>query len=541
MSPTKRDKPERSPTFLIFLGAVVIAAIVVVAITVNMIQREEGTGPSLEGEQAIVSEETEVKSAEAKGSRRAMAVLYLEECAGCHGADREGAMGPALIPQLLASRSDEELKDIILNGIPDTAMPGWMDKLTLERIDGLITYLKTTPVKEEELNWELEDIQKSLTVLAPEEELPAKPAHQARIEDLMLIVERDFSSVFVVDGRGNEPLGQIMAGYKTHVINYDPVEERWAYLIARNGWVFKLDLYNLKPVRKVRVGIDSRSLAVSGDGRYLLAGNYIPNSAVILDAQTLEPLKVIETHGIDPDGEVVGSRVGAALSVGRYFLIVLQEAGSVWFIDHSSPNFPVVETVDEIGHLLLGAYLVPGGRYLITGSQVDDFVAVLDLEEPRLVKRVPTGRKPYMGAGAAIEVGGRELLFVPAVGENKLTVLEVGSWEVVKYIFTKGPGLFVASHPKSRYVWADVAFGPNSGAVHVIDKQTLEIVKTRWPGKRSVHPEFTADGRYVYVSAWGEDKVVVYDAATLERVREFHDVKTPTGIFSGGRRELNGL
>ncbi|MFQ6116755.1 MAG: cytochrome D1 domain-containing protein, partial [Candidatus Bipolaricaulia bacterium] len=328
---------------------------------------------------------------------------------------------------------------------------------------------------------------------------------------------------------------RIIAGYKTHVIAYNPVDERWAYLIARNGWVFKLDLYSLKPLRKVRVGIDSRSLAVSSDGRYILAGNYIPNSAVILDAQTLEPLKVIETYGIDPDGEVVDSRVGAALTVGQRFVLVLQEAGCVWLIDYSRPGFPIVKTIDRVGHLLLGAYLVPGGRYLITGSLVDDFVAVLDLEEQQVVKRVPTGKKPYMGAGAAVEVGGRKLLFVPAVGENKITVLEVGSWKVVKYIFTKGPGLFVASHPQSRYIWADVAFGPNSGAVHIIDKQTLKIVKTRWPGRRSIHPEFTADGRYVYVSAWGEDKVVVYDATTLERVKEFTDVKTPTGIFAGWR------
>lgn len=48
--------------------------------------------------------------------------------------------------------------------------------------------------------------------------------------------------------------------------------------------MFKIDLYTLQAVRKVRVGHDSRGLAVSDYRKYLLAGNYIPNSAVILDA-----------------------------------------------------------------------------------------------------------------------------------------------------------------------------------------------------------------------------------------------------------------
>jgi protein NirF len=61
-------------------------------------------------------------------------------------------------------------------------------------------------------------------------------------------------------------------------------------------------------------------------------------------------------------------------------------------------------------------------------------------------------------------------------------------------------------------------------------------VKTLQPGKRSIHPEFTHDAKYVYVSAWNGDKVIVYDAHTLEVVAEF-EAKTPTGIFNAGIRQ----
>lgn len=61
------------------------------------------------------------------------------------------------------------------------------------------------------------------------------------------------------------------------------------------------------------------------------------------------------------------------------------------------------------------------------------------------------------------------------------------------------------------------------------------------PGKKAVHPEFTRDGKYVYVGVWGGNKVYVYDAKTLEVVTTI-DAVTPTGISNVGlRTEEPGL
>ena len=48
------------------------------------------------------------------------------------------------------------------------------------------------------------------------------------------------------------------------------------YLASRDGWISKFDLYNLTVVAEIRVGINTRNVAVSGDGRTVLAGNYLP-------------------------------------------------------------------------------------------------------------------------------------------------------------------------------------------------------------------------------------------------------------------------
>ncbi len=72
--------------------------------------------------------------------------LYTTSCVACHGANRQGLpnLGPALTPQSLAELSDTEVKDTILNGRPNTAMPPWKDTLSSEEIDALTQLIKHT-------------------------------------------------------------------------------------------------------------------------------------------------------------------------------------------------------------------------------------------------------------------------------------------------------------------------------------------------------------------------------------------------------------
>jgi hypothetical protein len=56
-----------------------------------------------------------------------------------------------------------------------------------------------------------------------------------------------------------------------------------------------------------------------------------------------------------------------------------------------------------------------------------------------------------------------------------------------------------------------------------------------------LHPEFTADGAFVYVSDWDAGVVRVYDARLAENgtfplVATIGGLETPTGIFSVARR-----
>lgn len=60
-------------------------------------------------------------------------------CLACHGADFTGGVGPSLLG-VGDSKSQEELVDILLNGVPGTTMPGGFPE---EHVDAMAEWLST--------------------------------------------------------------------------------------------------------------------------------------------------------------------------------------------------------------------------------------------------------------------------------------------------------------------------------------------------------------------------------------------------------------
>ena len=128
----------------------------------------------------------------------------------------------------------------------------------------------------------------------------------------------------------------------------------------------------------------------------------------------------------------------------------------------------------------------------------------------------------------------KPVVATPNLRDAVVSVIDMDTWRTVERIETLGPGFFMRSHENSRYAWVDVFFGPDRDAVHVIDKQSLEIVKTLRPspGKTAAHVEFTRDGRYALLSIWDVDgALVVYDADSLEEVRRV-PMNKPSGKYN---------
>ncbi|MFN3884330.1 MAG: c-type cytochrome, partial [Rhodocyclaceae bacterium] len=72
--------------------------------------------------------------------------LYQAHCAVCHGPDRLGLTGPALLPESLARLRKPEAVKIIREGRAATQMQGFADKLAKEEIAALVEWIYTPVV-----------------------------------------------------------------------------------------------------------------------------------------------------------------------------------------------------------------------------------------------------------------------------------------------------------------------------------------------------------------------------------------------------------
>lgn len=68
--------------------------------------------------------------------------LLEHDCGSCHGLTMKGGLGPPLLPEALAGRSDADLAAVILEGVPGTPMPPWQPELRPEEAEWLVRQLK---------------------------------------------------------------------------------------------------------------------------------------------------------------------------------------------------------------------------------------------------------------------------------------------------------------------------------------------------------------------------------------------------------------
>jgi len=454
--------------------------------------------------------------------------LYLEHCASCHGADRLGGAGPALLPANLGRLKQAAAADVIKNGRAATQMPPFGSQLSEADIGQLVELIYSMPAVAPV--WDDDDLDASRTVLHAEGSLPDKPVFSADPLNVFMVVEAGDHHITVLDGDLLVPLHRFATRYALHGgIKYSP-DGRYAYLASRDGWISKYDLYNLKIVAEVRAGINTRNVAISGDGNTLLVGNYLPNTLVLLRASDLGMIKTIAVA----DRNGTSSRVSAVYQAAprSSFIAALKDVPEVWEIRYDEPVYPVRRIALE--QVLDDFFFDQDYRLLIGADRAQNSGQIIDLESGKRVAELPLGGMPHLGSGITWEYQGRPVMATPNLKENKVTVIDMLSWQVIREIKTLGPGFFMRSHENTPYAWTDVFFGPDRDAMHVFDKQTLKLVKTLRPepGKTSAHVEFTRDGRYALVSLWEMDgALVVFDATTLEQVKHI-PMRKPSGKYN---------
>lgn len=479
--------------------------------------------------------------------------LYKEHCSECHGAARLGGMGPALLPDNLKRLRAKSAVQVVTHGRPATQMPAFAETLAASDIQAIVDWIYTPP--DVAPTWTAADIETSRVVHVDVDTLPEKPQHGADPLNLFTVVEGGDHHVTILDGDTFAPLWRFESRFALHGgAKYSP-DGRFVYLGSRDGWISKYDLHTFQPVAEVRAGINMRNIAVSADGRYVMAANYLPHTLALFDAKDLTLIKVFDVVD-EKTGQ--SSRVSAVYTAPPRdsFVVALKDIPEMWEISYSDNPEPVAKGYihNRRPGQLEGAF--DFGPFPVRRIKLDDYLddfffdqdyrnavgaarnakngQVVNINVGRKIADIDLSGLPHLGSGITFEYQGRPVLATPHLKDGAVSVIDMQTWQTIKRIETLGPGFFMRSHANTPYAWVDVFFGPNKDVLHVIDKRTLEIVKTLKPapGKTAAHVEFDRSGKHALVSIWETDgALVVYDAATLEEVKRI-PMNKPVGKYN---------
>ncbi|MCU9848838.1 nitrite reductase [Defluviimonas sp. WL0024] len=480
------------------------------------------------------------------------AALYSEHCASCHGENRLGGTGPALIPETLGRMRGPAVEDVIAHGRPATQMPAFAETLRAEDIAALAAHLGEPLAEVPE--WTEADIDGTREMVA-DYTPAAAPVFSGDPMNITLVVETGDHHVSVLDGDTFDVLDRFATPFAVHGGPKFSPDGRYVFIMSRDGWVQKYDIWSLREVGRVRAGLNSRNIAMSHDGKWLAVANYLPMTLTILSTEDLSVAKVIDVIGRDG----TASRVSAVYQAPerKSFVLALKDTPEIWEVATDPDAGPYHEgfvhsfeagmeeslaaeqglfarrriMVDEP---LDDFFFTPDYANLIGASRAGDKGVVVNLIVGRPIAELPLPGMPHLGSGISWMRGGHRVMATPHLKEGVLSVIDIDDWTILTTIETEGPGFFLRSHENSPYVWADVFFGPNKDAMQIIDKETLEIVKTLnpAPGKTVAHTEFTRDGSHALVSIWEDDgAVIVYDAKTFEEVKRL-PMRKPSGKYN---------
>ena len=493
--------------------------------------------------------------------------IFFERCAGCHGVLRKGATGKPLTPDIMRKRGTDVIKTFITYGSP-AGMPNWgtSGELSEQEIDIMARYLQHEPPMPPEYG--MKEMKATWKVLVPPEKRPKKQMNRLNLKNLFSVTLRDAGKVALIDGDSKKIVKIIDTGYAVHISRLS-ASGRYLFTIGRDAKLNMIDLWMKEPttVAEIKVGMEARSVETSKfkgwEDKYAIAGTYWPPQYVIMDGDTLEPLKIVATRGMTVDTQEYHPepRVAAIVASHQHpeFIVNVKETGKVLMVNYSDLDNLKVTTIDA------ARFLHDGGwdsthRYFLTAANKSNKIAVIDSKTDKLVKLIDVGKIPHPGRGANfVDPKYGPVWATSHLGDDTISVIGTDpvkhkkyAWKVVRTLKGQGGGsLFIKTHPKSHNLYVDTPLNPDkklSQSVAVFDIRNLDkgyevLPIADWAKlgegpKRVVQPEFNKAGDEVWFSVWNgktqESAIVVVNDKTrkLKKVIKDKRLVTPTGKFN---------
>jgi nitrite reductase (NO-forming) / hydroxylamine reductase len=494
--------------------------------------------------------------------------VYFERCAGCHGVLRKGATGKPLTPDITLGKGTEYLKVFIAYGSP-AGMPNWLTSGEMDEktVDVMARYIQQDPPQPPEFG--MAEMKKTWKVIVPPAQRPKRKMNNYNIENIFSTTLRDTGEVALIDGDTKKIINIVKTGYAVHISRMS-ASGRYLFVIGRDAKINMIDLWMEKPdnVAELRIGLEARSVETSKykgyEDKLAIAGAYWPPQFVIMNGDTLEPLKIVATRGMTVDAQEYHPEPRVASIVGSHFkpefVVNVKETGKTLLVDYSDVN---ALKVTEIG---TARFLHDGGldstkRYFMVAANQSNKIAAVDLKEGKLASLIDVGKIPHPGRGANfIHPKYGPVWSTGHLGDETISLIgtdpvknKANAFKVVQTLKGQGGGnLFLKSHPKSQHLYVDTPLNPDpkmSQTLAVFDINNLEkgftvLPVAEWAGikdggaMRVLQPEYNKAGDEVWLAIWSaKDKqsaIVVIDDKTLKLKAVIKDPRliTPTGHFN---------
>jgi nitrite reductase (NO-forming)/hydroxylamine reductase len=494
--------------------------------------------------------------------------VYFERCAGCHGVLRKGATGKALTPDVTLGKGTDYLKVFIAYGSP-AGMPNWLTSGEMDEktVDVMARYIQQDPPQPPEFG--MAEMKKTWKVIVPPAQRPKRKMNDFNIQNIFSTTLRDTGEVALIDGDTKKIINIVKTGYAVHISRMS-ASGRYLFVIGRDAKINMIDLWMEKPdnVAELRIGLEARSVETSKykgyEDKLAIAGAYWPPQFVLMNGDTLEPLKIVATRGMTVGAQEYHPEPRVASIVGSHFkpefVVNVKETGKTLLVDYS--NIDALK-ITEIGS---APFLHDGGldaskRYFMVAANQSNKIAAMDLKEGKMARLIDVGKIPHPGRGANfVHPKYGPVWSTGHLGDETISLIgtdpvkhKANAFKVVQTLKGQGGGsLFLKSHPKSQNLYVDTPLNPDpkvSQTLAVFDIRNLDkgfkvLPVAEWAGikdggaMRVLQPEYNKAGDEVWLSIWSaKDKqsaIVVIDDKTLKPKAVIKDPRliTPTGHFN---------
>jgi nitrite reductase (NO-forming) / hydroxylamine reductase len=495
--------------------------------------------------------------------------LYFERCAGCHGVLRKGATGPNITHTKIQKDGHAKTEKVVHYGtqfgMPNLGEAGEITKADVQTLTRFLMHPAPTPPE-----FGMKEMMETYKLVVKPEDRPKKKMNKWEIDNIFSVTLRDTGEVALIDGKSKQIINIIKTGYAVHISRLS-ASGRYLYVIGRDGKVNLIDLWMEMPdtVAEIRTGLEARSVETSKykgyEDKFAIAGAYWPPHYVIMEGDSLKPLRIVSTRGYTQGEQEYHPEPRVAAIVASHqnptFLVAVKETGEVLMVDYRDPNNLTVTNI------VTSKFLHDGGfesqkRYFLVAANASNQVVVIDTKDKKLERIIDVSDTPHPGRGANFihpkfgpvwatgHLGDKNIALIGTDPNSKKWA--ANAWKVVQNLPNIGSGsLFVKTHPKSRSLWADAALNPDpdiSQSIAVFDLDNLdappqkfnlaEIAGLKDGPRRAVHPEYNKAGDEVWISVWNaadkESAIVVFDDKTRKVKAVIKDKRlvTPTGKFN---------